>query len=29
MEVVMGGTRGGGDGRYPVEVMMGGTLWKW
>ena len=24
-EVVMGGTCGGGDGRYPVEVVMGGT----
>ena len=20
---------GGGDGRYPVEVVMGGTLWRW
>ena len=20
---------GGGDERYPVEVVMGGTLWRW
>ena len=34
----MGGTQwrrwwevlcGGDDGRYTVEVMMGGTLWRW
>ena len=29
MGVVMGVPCGGGDGRYPVEVVMGGILWRW
>ena len=25
----MGVPCGGGDGSYPVEVVVGGTLWRW